>query len=288
MLLRFRMDQGEHSRTGLCSCLESADLLPFRPEGYGEFESGPLYFTERRGLANWLLLATISGCGMLRYGGCEAALAAGRVAVIDCAQYQYYATSGTEPWRFFWMHFTGTAAESFVRMINGDTLRVADWEPSRTAELFDQLDDMARTPGRQTDLLLSLWIHQLLCELAQSVTCGTVQQHQEAMEEAAAFLREHLGEPVHIAELARRAGMSEFHFQRVFRHILGQSPYEYLTRLRVDRARLLLLTSEKSVAESASLVGYADVRSLIRHFKSREGCTPSALRKKRGAGQTLP
>lgn len=73
MLLRFRMDQGEHSRTGLCSCLESADLLPFRPEGYGEFESGPLYFTERRGLANWLLLATISGCGMLRYGGCEAA-----------------------------------------------------------------------------------------------------------------------------------------------------------------------------------------------------------------------
>lgn len=210
MLLRFRMDQGEHSRTGLCSCLESADLLPFRPEGYGEFESGPLYFTERRGLANWLLLATISGCGMLRYGGCEAALAVGRVAVIDCAQYQYYATS------------------------------------------------------------------------------GTVQQHQEAMKEAAAFLREHLGEPVHIAELARRAGMSEFHFQRVFRHILGQSPYEYLTRLRVDRARLLLLTSEKSVAEIASLVGYADVRSLIRHFKSREGCTPSALRKKRGAGQTLP
>ena len=186
------------------------------------------------------------------------------------------------------MHFTGTAAESFVRMINGDTLRAADWEPSRTAELFDQLDDMARTPGRQTDLLLSLWIHQLLCELAQSVACGMVQQHQEAMEEAAAFLREHLGEPVHIAELARRAGMSEFHFQRVFRHILGQSPYEYLTRLRVDRARLLLLTSEKSVAEIASLVGYADVRSLIRHFKSREGCTPSALRKKRGAGQTLP
>lgn len=288
MLLRFRMDQGDHSRTGLCSCLDSAGLLPFRPIGYGEFESGPIYFTERRGLPNWLFLATISGCGLLRYAGCETRLTPGRAAVIDCAQYQYYATAGEEAWRFFWMHFTGTGAEAFVRMVNGETLRAADWEPSRAAELFGQLDDMARTPGRQTDLLLSLWVHQLLCELAQSVACGPVQQHQEAMEEAARFLREHLGEPVHIAELARRAGMSEFHFQRVFRHVLGQSPYEYLTRLRVDRAKLLLLTSERSVNEIAALVGYADVRSLIRHFKSREGCTPSSLRKKRGAGQTLP
>lgn len=93
------MDQREHSRTGLCSCLESADLLPFRPEGYGEFESGPLYFTERRGLANWLLLATISGCGMLRYGGCEAASPSSTAPSISTMRQAERSSSIRRPWR---------------------------------------------------------------------------------------------------------------------------------------------------------------------------------------------
>ncbi len=99
------------------------------------------------------------------------------MAVIDCSKEQYYATYGDGPWRFFWMHFSGCAADSFVRMVNGGALRTADSDPARAAELFDQLDSMAHTPGRQTDLLLSLWIHQLLCELARTVECVRVSLH---------------------------------------------------------------------------------------------------------------
>ena len=64
------------------------------------------------------------------------------MAVIDCSKEQYYATHGDVPWRFFWMHFSGCAADSFVRMVNGGGLRTADGDPSRAAELFDQLDSI--------------------------------------------------------------------------------------------------------------------------------------------------
>ncbi|OUP05537.1 hypothetical protein B5F35_17035 [Anaeromassilibacillus sp. An200] len=211
-----------------------------------------------------------------------------KMAVIDCSKEQYYATYGDGPWRFFWMHFSGCAADSFVRMVNGGALRTADSDPARAAELFDQLDSMAHTPGRQTDLLLSLWIHQLLCELARTVECGPVSRHQAAMEEAASFLHAHLGEPIRVGDLAQKAGMSEFYFQRVFHEVMGQSPYDYLTRLRVERAKLLLLSSDHSVAEIAAMVGYSDARGLINSFKKREGCTPSCLRRKKAGERILP
>lgn len=108
------------------------------------------------------------------------------------------------------------------------------------------------------------------------------------MEEAASFLREHLGESIRVGDLAQKAGMSEFYFQRVFHEVMGQSPYDYLTRLRVERAKLLLLSSDHSVAEIAAMVGYSDARGLINSFKKREGCTPSCLRRRKAEERILP
>lgn len=97
MELRYRMDRRDGSRTGIYSPPDSAALLPFYPTGYGEFVSGPQYFTERRGLESWLFFATVSGCGFLRSSGREVLLSAGKMAVIDCSKEQYYATHGDVP-----------------------------------------------------------------------------------------------------------------------------------------------------------------------------------------------
>ena len=285
MLLRFRMDEQRGGRAGFFPSMGEGELLPFCPLGFGEYVSGSEYFTERDGLASWLLFATISGCGTLRYAGVEEQLTAGKAAVIDCSQYQYYATSGPEPWRFFWMHFSGSAADGMVRLINGDSLRAASWEPSRALELFGQLEELSRTPGRQADFMASLWVHQLLAELAQSVQCGTSARYRDAMREAAEYLRLYLAEPLRVGELAKKSGLSEFYFQRVFHDAIGQPPYEYLTRLRVERARSLLVSTNRSVAEIAALTGYSDARGLIDQFKKRVGQTPAAYRRARREGK---
>ena len=287
-MLKYCMGDEHGHRTGVYAAMDLTEMLPFKLIRYGEFASDPSYFTEREGLDNCLFFATISGCGVLRYAGREELLLPGRAAVIDCANYQYYATSGQETWRFAWMHFSGTAARAFVQMINGGALSVAPWQIWRAEEMFDQIDEMTRTPGRQGEFMISLWIHQLLCEMAQAVKSGAAMRYQAEMLKAAQFLREHAREPVRISDLARASGLSEYHFQRVFKNVVGQPPYAYLTRVRVDLARRLLISTDLSVSEIAGLAGYGDARGLIDNFKKYTGETPARFRRQRFTERVLP
>ncbi|MGI5895138.1 MAG: helix-turn-helix domain-containing protein [Candidatus Merdivicinus sp.] len=287
-MLKFDMGDEHLHKTGLYTSLESAELLPFRLLRYGEFISDSHYFTEREGQANCLFLATISGCGVLRYEGAEALLTPGKAAVIDCMHYQYYATCGQEPWHFVWMHFNGTAAGAFVQMMNGSSLRVMEWEIWRAEDFFEQMENFCQKPGRQTDFVVSLWIHQLLSGLAQSSDGRSSARYQQEMLDAAAYIRENLERPLRIADLARRSGLSEYHFLRVFKSIIGQPPYEYLTLLRINRAKQLLAFTNASIAEVAASVGYPETKGLIDNFKRHTGLTPSRFRKQVQQEGVLP
>ncbi len=83
-------------------------------------------------------------------------------------------------------------------------------------------------------------------------------------------------EPLGIEDLARAAGMSRFHFSRLFRESVGTSPYQYLVKTRVDRAAELLRSGRASVTEVALSVGFADLGRFARAFRAQKGATPAA------------
>ena len=288
MMLKFSMGSRQDNRTINIPHSAAAKLLPFTLTGCGNFVCDSSYFTEREGLAEWLYFATVSGRGILRYDGCEVDLTAGRAAVIDCTHYHYYATAGDEPWHFFWMHFTGCAADAMVQLINGGSLRAAELTSEYAAGLYDSLCEVIRLPGRQTDFEASLWIHRRLTELAGSVEVGAAMRYQTEMREIAEYIREHLSSKLKISELARMSGLSEYHFLRTFRGIIGHPPYEYLTLLRIERAKQLLLSTDSSIAGIAAEVGYADSKGLIENFRRHTGTTPSAYRSAVGRDIVIP
>lgn len=87
-------------------------------------------------------------------------------------------------------------------------------------------------------------------------------------------LHQHLGDHLRLEELARAVGMSPFHFSRRFRRSTGVPPHRYLIRLRVQRAREMLLRGTASLAEVATRVGFYDQSHLATHFKAAFGVTP--------------
>jgi AraC-like DNA-binding protein len=95
--------------------------------------------------------------------------------------------------------------------------------------------------------------------------------------------RDHLharhAEPVALAELARVAGLSRFHFLRLFRDAFGATPHEYLTRVRLERAKSLLAAEERSVTDVCFDVGFSSLGSFSALFAERVGCPPSAWRR---------
>jgi AraC-like DNA-binding protein len=101
--------------------------------------------------------------------------------------------------------------------------------------------------------------------------------HARRVDRARQMLEEHYAEPMPLSRLAREAGMSLFHFARVFRELTGCSPHRHLTRIRLHHARRLLAAG-RSVTETCYDVGFSNLSHFTRQFRRAFGAPPSRLR----------
>jgi AraC family transcriptional regulator len=90
------------------------------------------------------------------------------------------------------------------------------------------------------------------------------------------YIDERVGEEMTLDALAHVAGLSVFHFSRVFRQSTGQSPFQYVTEARVRHAKKLLLQPFARIGDIALDCGFCDQAHLNRHFKRLVGMTPAA------------
>ena len=98
------------------------------------------------------------------------------------------------------------------------------------------------------------------------------------VERIQAEIRRHLAEPITLDDLARFSNMSKFHLTRKFKSATGLSPAQYVTRLRVEQAKGLLLHTDKPIEAIAEEVGFCDASHLSRHFRSHFNENPGAFR----------
>jgi AraC family transcriptional regulator len=81
-----------------------------------------------------------------------------------------------------------------------------------------------------------------------------------------------------VTELASEAGMSPFHFLRVFRQIVGMTPYQCILHTRLHRAAVQLRRSREAVSSIALEAGFGDLSTFNRRFRRVMGLSPSAYR----------
>jgi AraC-like DNA-binding protein len=91
-------------------------------------------------------------------------------------------------------------------------------------------------------------------------------------------------QPLTLDEMARAAHLSKFHFAREFAAAYGETPRNYLTRRRIERAKDLLRAANLTVTEICYLVGFSSLGSFSSRFKELVGCSPNQYR----AAQTDP
>jgi AraC family transcriptional regulator len=92
------------------------------------------------------------------------------------------------------------------------------------------------------------------------------------------YIEEHLAEDLSLSELAAVAYLSPYHFARLFKASTGFAPHQYVIGRRIERAKLLLSTTNSSPAAIAQAVGFAHESHLALHFKRLTGLLPSASR----------
>lgn len=105
------------------------------------------------------------------------------------------------------------------------------------------------------------------------------QFHRSQIGRAQRYIRLHLAEPMSLYQIAREAGSSSYHFARLFQAYVGETPFEFLRRIRgVAALRMLQEDEEGSVTEIALSVGYETSAAFNKFFRKTLEMTPSDFR----------
>src|SRR5215510_12362506 len=106
----------------------------------------------------------------------------------------------------------------------------------------------------------------------------TLASHRRAVERVITTARGRLCEPISLHDMSRVAYLSTFHFNRVFHQITGLPPAKFISAMRLDEAKRLLLNTHLSITDICFEVGYNSLSTFTRRFTQRVGLGPREFR----------
>jgi len=101
------------------------------------------------------------------------------------------------------------------------------------------------------------------------------------------YIERHLSDRIKLGTIARALNMSRFHFCRTFKQATGQTFVDYLSHVRVDRARILLRDRGLRISEIAYEVGFQTLTHFNRTFRRLAGCSPTEYRARTIGGHRI-
>lgn len=104
------------------------------------------------------------------------------------------------------------------------------------------------------------------------------ERYYKEVQESIAYIHKHLYEPLTLADLARHAAYSPYHFTRIFKEQIGISPQYYISSLRLQKAKDLLLETGLSIRDISLEIGQQSLGTFTTRFTDKVGMTPSEFR----------
>ncbi len=104
------------------------------------------------------------------------------------------------------------------------------------------------------------------------------------LQKAIIYINNNYSSKITLDKVAREACTSKYHFSREFKKTLGCTYKDYVSKVRIEKARELLNSTELSITEAAFSVGYPDLTNFERIFKKIVGCTPKEYKNRQKQG----
>ncbi|TKD72419.1 AraC family transcriptional regulator [Pseudalkalibacillus hwajinpoensis] len=238
--------------------------------------------TNRRDTGKYIFQYTISGKGCIEIDGLTHELTPGQGFIVNIpGDYRYYLPDDSERWEFIYITLYGDVVKKYWNDIQEEIGHIIHFQPDSEPVLYVlNLIEMAASQQIANAHQASGYAYQFTMKLFNY--CSNLEkrlsQWPEAIVEASMFAMNHYGEEIGPDEMAASSGMSRYHFTRQFKQYTNQTPIQYLTDIRIKKAKELLLNTKYSSEDIAALIGYKNANYFNKVFKKVTGTSPGKYR----------
>lgn len=262
------------------------DKLPFFVKGIG-IQQNQEHVTRPSGLPYYQWLHCVKGSGQLIVEGSIYRISEEMgFFLYPHIPHEYFAIS--EPWTTHWLIFDGPALDSLLDLLNMGKWNVFRLSSLQTIErLLDEiyLSICSENPLKLVEcssLLYQFLIKLKACTFTGSSSNAPAQYRQ--LQPVLNYMEQNYSLSPSLNSMASIINVTPHHLCRLFKRTLHMTPFQYLTRLRIQKAKeYLIQVPGATVKEVAQRVGYSDTSYFCAVFKKYEGITPVEFKRIHGA-----
>jgi len=251
----------------------------------GHFPEAARHVVHRpQGCSQHILILCVSGEGWCRINGHRRRrIPAGHIVLIPEGTPHSYGAFVQNPWRLYWVHFTGERASTYLELLDADS----DGSPKNVSgltdicEAFETLWQVREEGGSEPGLMrMSAELSRLLVMIHGHLRTGNASLGtEERIQRVVVQMREGVATRYRLQDFAQSAGVSTPHFCALFKAQTGVAPMTYFSRLRMRVAAEWLEGSSETISKIALNVGYQNPFHFTRAFRRAHGCSPRDYRK---------
>jgi YesN/AraC family two-component response regulator len=161
-----------------------------------------------------------------------------------------------------------------------DELDISAYKPEA---LFETVFSEMKSEGRYSDELVELKLSELLIFVLRSSEKEEKKPERERIPDKFAkalfYMERNLSEEISLATLAELSHTEKIYFLKSFKKEFGEPPMTYLRRMRIERAKRLLLHSDMNISQISFTVGFSTIHHFTSVFKKITGVSPSEYKR---------
>lgn len=244
--------------------IQVSDIVPVRA-GYQKCDPGFTFGPVVRD--SYTIQYVYSGRGTVYKGNSKYTVAPGQCFILRPGETFRLQADVLNPWTYIWVGFRTTLA--LPELDAPDVIPAKDLE-----NLFLSIANCNKPANRPLEPLLLSYIWKLLFSLQQMNTPAdkTYKKAEEYVEQACLLISNHYAS-INVQRIAQALHLNRSYLSRIFKESTGISIQSYLTNTRLQAARSLIL-QDYTVSQASAMVGYSDIASFSRAFKSYYKVSP--------------
>jgi AraC family transcriptional regulator, arabinose operon regulatory protein len=272
-------------RAVLAQARELPLLRGLMPTDVGYFPRAKGHLRERtQGVDQAIFIYCVRGAGWCELNGTRHAVRTGEVLVLPPETPHVYGAGDLKPWTIHWFHAQGTLIQKYLAELNVSLDRPVVFlgEDPQWMALFEEVLGALEHGYTQQQLLHAS--HALAHLLAITIRHRheSWREQPDAPQKIAqtiAYMKQHLNQALQLDALAALATLSRSRYTALFKEQTGFAPIDYFNRLRMHSACQLLDTSDLSVKDIATSLGYEDPLYFSRVFRLVTETSPTEYRR---------